>query len=370
MSSNPTYDAQINQFDKRWIIGGSFNQSLIERDSLDLIAGVSARYDDGSRIGVEAFNAGSFAEDIAANEITELSVGLYMDATWYLSDSLRLSTGLRYDYLDFDVTALNALSADGSKSDNEFSAKFGLAYAALDNLELYYNWGEGFHSNDARGVVNAVDPVPGISTGTGYEAGARWSIGDFKFTGAFWWLDQDSELIFVGDSNSVEPKGESERDGVEFTMFWQPLEGVAIDASWASSDARYTNNPEGDYIEQAVEEAAQFGITVTRDTWDASLRTRYLGPYALDAANQRRGESLTTTNLRGAYHWNSATLFVEVINLFDTDGKEIVYYYPAYVAGLDAPGITSEDIDCETTNCFMSRTTIPRALRMGVSFKF
>lgn len=370
MSSNPTYDFQINQFDKRWIAGGELDRSLLTSDSLSVDSGVDFRYDRGSRIGVEQFSQGRFVADIAANQITETSVGPFIDATWAAMDKLRVNAGLRYDYYDFDVTALNAFSANGQQTDSEFSPKFGLAYTALDNLELYYNWGRGFHSNDARGVVNPVDPVPGISTGTGYEAGGRLALGDFKFTGAYWWLDQDSELIFVGDSNSVEPKGASEREGYEFTLFWQPNDWLGVNAVYTSSDARYVNNPEGRFVEQAVEEAAQLGISVTREQWDASLQVRYLGPYALDAANSRRGESLTTANLRGAWHWQSATLFLEVINLFDTDGKEIVYYYPAYVAGFDAPGLDSESLDCELTNCYMSRATIPRALRAGVSWKF
>lgn len=74
--------------------------------------------------------------------------------------------------------------------------------------------------------------------------------------------------------------------------------------------------------------------------------------------------------MRTAYHWESVTMFLEVINLADTDGKEIVYYYPAYVQGLDAPGLTSDDIDCDVTNCFMSRATLPRAFRVGVSYQF
>jgi len=370
MSSNPTYDAQINQFDERWILGGKVDRSVLDDERFTVIVGADFRYDDGDRIGVEAFDGGVYAGEIGANEIQEFSTGPFLDATWFASDNLRVNAGLRYDYYDFDVTALNGLSADGSSSDNEVSPKFGLAYVPLDNLELYYNWGQGFHSNDARGVVNESDPVPGLSSGTGYEIGGRLTLGDFKFTSAYWWLDQDSELIFVGDSNSVEPKGGSERDGYELTMFWRPADWFALDASFNSSDARYTDNPEGSYVEQAVEEAAQLGLAFTRPNWDASLRVRYLGPYALDATNTRRGESLTTTNLRGAYHWDSVTLFLEVINLFDTDGKEIVYFYPAYVDGFDPAGLNSEDINCDTTNCFMSRATIPRAVRMGLSFRF
>lgn len=370
MSSNPTYDFQINQFDKRWTLGGQADKTLIETSDFNFVVGGEFRYDDGSRVGVEEFNNGNYVADIADNKVSVGSIGTFAEATWYVNRDLRLTGGLRADYFDFNATAKNALSADGDETASKASLKFGLAYTALDNLELYYNWGRGFHSNDARGVVNAINPVPGISGGTGYEAGGRLSLGDLKFTSAYWWLNQESELIFVGDSNSVEPKGASKREGVELTMFWQPSDWLGVDASYTSSDARYVNNPEGVYVEQAVEEAVQFGVAVTRPSWDASIRLRYLGPYALNAANTQRGESLTTINMRTAYHWESITMFVEVINLADTEGKEIVYNYPAYVQGLDAPGLTSDTIDCDVTNCTMSRATLPRAFRVGVRYQF
>ena len=98
-----------------------------------------------------------------------------------------------------------------SRADSRTSPKVGLAYAVNAAIELYGNWGQGFHSNDARGVVNPTDPVPGLSPGEGYEAGARFELGAVNLTSAYWWLNLDSELIFVGDSNSVEPKGGSRR---------------------------------------------------------------------------------------------------------------------------------------------------------------
>jgi outer membrane cobalamin receptor len=200
--------------------------------------------------------------------------------------------------------------------------------------------------------------------------GARTSLGDFKFTAAYWWLNQDSELIFVGDSNAVEPKGGSEREGLELTMFWQPTSWLGVDAVYTTSEAHYTNNPEGKYVEGALEEAAQIGIAATTDDWDVSVRARYMGPYALIADNSDRANSLTTVSLRAARHWESLTVYAEMINLLDSDGKEIVYYYPAYVSGLDLAGLTSEDIDCSVTNCRMSRVTEPRTFRMGVRYKF
>jgi len=370
MSSNPTYDYQINQFDKRWTVGGQFEKTLVEEMNYQVLVGGNFRYDDGSRIGVEHTNRGAFVEPISENSIQEGSYGAFVEATWYATDSLRVITGLRGDYYNFDVTAANANSAAGTADDSRLSPKVALAWQALDDLELYANWGRGFHSNDARGVVNLVDPIPGLSLGTGHEFGGRYTVGDFKFTSSYWWLVQDSELIFVGDSNSVEPKGASEREGFELTMFWQPLNWLGVDAVYTESEARYTNNPDGIYVEQAVEESAQLGISASKDDWDLAFRARYLGPYALTADNTQRAESLTTVSVRGAWHWDNLTAYAEVINLLDTDKKEIVYYYPAYVPGLDPVGQTSEDLDCAVLDCTISRATVPSSFRVGFSYKF
>ena len=370
MSSNPTYDYQINQFDKRWTIGGKGEKTLIEEMNYQVIAGANFRYDDASRVGVEHTDRGQFVDPISENEIQEGSYGAFAEATWYATDTLRVIGGVRADYYNFDVTAFNANSSEGSAHDSRVSPKVALAWQALDDVELYANWGRGFHSNDARGIVNTNAPVPGLSPGTGYEVGGRLTVGDFKFTSSYWWLDQDSELIFVGDSNSVEPKGGSEREGFELTMFWQPLYWLGVDAVYTESEARYVNNPDGIYVEQAVEESAQVGISASKDDWDLALRARYLGPYALTADNSQRADALTTVSLRGAWHWNNLTAYAEVINLLDTDKKEIVYYYPAFVPGLDPVGQSSEDINCELIDCTISRATVPSSFWVGVSYKF
>ena len=370
MTSNPTYDFQIGQFDKRWTLGGSTDKTLVDNDTWQVMAGGNFRYDDASKVGVSHYDQGIFVAPIADNEIVEGSLGAFLETTWFATADLRLIGGLRGDYYDFDVTAHNVGSNAGQHSESRVSPKVGLAYIVADNIELYGNWGKGFHSNDGRGVVDETTPLVGLSPGTGYEAGARTTLGDFKFTAAYWWLNQDSELIFVGDSNAVEPKGASEREGMELTMFWQPLDWLGVDAVYTSSDARYVSNPDGVYVENALEEAAQIGFSATKGNWDVSARMRYMGPYALLADNSDRADTLTTLNVRGAHHWDDLTVYAEVINALDSEDREIVYNYPAWVAGLDPAGLTSDDIDCTTTNCRMSRITTPRTFRIGVSYKF
>jgi outer membrane receptor protein involved in Fe transport len=370
MQSNPTYDYQINQFDKRITLGGRYDKTLIEKDNIELDIGLEFRHDDIGPVGVEHQNTGVFVSDIANNEITETSLGLYAEAAWFVTDDLRLFTGLRGEHYDFNVDQISIGSSSGDKSDTIASPKAGLAYTLNNNIEFYGSWGKGFHSNDARGVVNNITPLPGLAAGTGYEAGARIEYGDLKITAAKWWLNLDSELIFVGDSNSVEPRGGSERDGYELTFFWQPKLGLGIDATWTDNKAYYTNNSEGRFIEGSMENTGQIGISFSQDNWESSFRIRYLGPYPLLPDNSTRASSNVLASIRGGYNLGQATLYAEIFNLLDTDAKDITYLYGAYVKGFDPSGLTADDIDCSTTNCLMSRAAEPRTLRLGVKWSF
>ena len=370
MQSNPTHDAQINQFDRRVTAGGRFNRTLIDRFDLDLDVGAEFRYDNIGPVGLDENAEGQYVANISNNDIGETSVSAYIEGGWRPATDLRLLAGLRADYYDFDVTAINPTSFAGSATDSQVSPSAGIAYAASNNVELYASWGRGFHSNDARGVVNRLEPIDGLAPGTGYEAGARFEIGDIKLTTTYWWLNLDSELIFVGDSNSVEPRGGSNREGYELTLFWKPVDWLGIDAVFTDSQAYYADDSQGRYIEGSLENASQIGFSAVRDRWEAALRVRYLGPYALTPDNAHRAGSSTTVNLRGSYHLGNVTLYAELFNLFGNDGKDIVYFYEAYVDGFDPPGLTAEAIDCGAVNCRMSRATEPRTLRFGAKWLF
>ena len=260
MQSNPTYDAQINQFDRRVTAGGRFNRTLIDRYDLGFDVGAEFRHDDIGPVGLDENESGQFIANISNNTVKETSLGLYAEGTWLPTPDLRLLAGLRADHYDFDADAINPTSFAGSASDSLVSPSAGLAYAASNHVELYASWGRGFHSNDARGVVNHLDPLQGLAPGTGYEAGARFEFGDIKLTTTYRWLDLDSELIFVGDSNSVEPRGGSNREGYELTMFWKPLAWLGIDAVFTDNQAHYVDNPDGRHIEGSLENASQIGL--------------------------------------------------------------------------------------------------------------
>ena len=160
-------------------------------------------------------------------------------------------------------------------------------------MELYANWGLGFHSNDARGVVNNVTPVPGLVKGEGYEAGMRFEFGSFNITATQWWLDLASELIFVGDSNAVEPKTGAKRRGYELVAFWKPMPWLGLDLTYTHSRARYkaiqddpdydAGDPQfdmlqGRFVEGGVESAGSFGAAAVKGRWEISTRAALPGP--------------------------------------------------------------------------------------------
>lgn len=360
MSSNPTYDEQIHQFDERTTVGASVTRFYPVNSVVDASVGGAFRYDNISKVGVDFFKNGFFQESNGNNKIQQGSGAIFADLEWRASDRLRLNLGARSDYYHFDVRALNALSTQGKESDSIISPKLGLAYRLNDQIEAYANWGHGFHSNDARGVVNKERQVEGLVQGEGYESGLRYEKGGVTLSAVYWGLNIDSELIFVGDSNSVEPKGGSKRSGVELVGFWSPNSSLAVDATLALSNARFTEPEQagGKYVDGSVETSGQIGVTLNHNQWDVSARFRYLGEYALVPDNSERAEPTKTLNLRAAYSFDNISLYGEVINLTDERGKDIVYFYQTNVSGFG---------EYEGR---VSRAKEPRTFRVGIRYNF
>ena len=78
--------------------------------------------------------------------------------------------------------------------------------------------------------------------------------------------------------------------------------------------------------------------------------------------NSQRAKPETTLNLRGAWKGANVTVYAEVLNLLDEDGKDIVYFYGSHVAGLDP--------DDELVEGRLSRVEEPRTFRFGIKYTF
>ena len=71
--------------------------------------------------------------------------------------NLQLTPGLRFDQYNFNVE--NSVTADsGLINSGIVSPKFTAAYSLSSYQQLYADWGESYHSNDARGITDTLDP--------------------------------------------------------------------------------------------------------------------------------------------------------------------------------------------------------------------
>ena len=362
---DPVNGDQLRQFEELWTFGGRLERFDQLTPRISLRSGAEWRIDRHDPVGLEETIAGVTEKPVGIFEVNQESLGLYSEVIVEPADRLFVTAGLRGDFYGFATEGLaGPLAWSGKANDSVLSPKIGANYEVVDGIALYANYGQGFHSNDARGVTNPTDPAPGLVEGNFKEVGLRFERGGLIFTGVYWWSGIESELIYVGDAGAVEPSDPSRRRGYELTAFWKPNNWLAVDAVWTGSRARFVGLPEGEnYVPGALDSAGELGVSAAFRQWNASMRLRYLGPHALIEDNSQRGASTLLVNTRIA--WTPDDLwglefYGEVLNLFDSKDDDIDYFYATRFPGEPAEGIEGRN----------SRIVEPRQVRVGLTKRF
>jgi len=358
---DPVNGDQLQQAEKLWTYGGRAERTFRPSEDVKILAGIEGRYEDIKSVGlyntVDAVRRATFSQF----GVDEASAALYAEANWSPIERLSLFAGARQDAYSFKVRAQDGGAWSGDVEDSLFSPKVGINYELVEGIAVYANWGRGFHSNDARGVTAPTDPAPGLVVGEGSELGVRFERGPVVLTANHWWMEVDSELIYVGDAGSVEPSSGSKRRGYELTAFWRPLEWLTVDAVWTESRARFVDSPGEEYIPGALESAGELGIAAIFPQWNAAVRVRHLGPHPMIEDNSIRAAPTTIVNLRAAWTPGRYEVYAELLNVLDSDKKDIEYWYESYLPQIDLAGPV-EDVH--------SRAVEPRMLRAGLKVSF
>jgi outer membrane receptor protein involved in Fe transport len=343
---------QFEQFDDRRIYG----VDLAWRRALDFgpwahsfATGVQLRRDDIGTVGLYRTVARERFETIREDAVEQTSYAAYasLDTRW--TDKLRTSVGLRSDYFDFGVDAGLATNS-GQVSDSIVSPKFSLVVGPWSQTEFFFNVGNGFHSNDARGTTIHVDPTDGVTPAervdplvdaTGMDVGVRTAlVPTMQLSLSLWSLDLDSELLFVGDAGTTEANRASRRRGVEFAGIWNPVRWLIVDFDLAWSKAEFTDfDLAGDHIPGAVERVASVGLAVDHPSgWFGGARFRHFGPAPLIEDNSVRSNGTTLVNVEAGYRLSERwKVSASIYNLFDREDNDITYFYESQLAGESQP---------------------------------
>ncbi|MEM9480688.1 MAG: TonB-dependent receptor, partial [Verrucomicrobiota bacterium] len=368
---DPVNGDQFNQFDDRWFAGGTVSHEFESLDILgrqaDLTLGAQTHHDWIDDVGLHKTRARNRLSTVREDDVYEASISGYGDVEFFWNDWLRTQTGVRADLFYFDVDS-NTLSANsGSDWDGIVSPKAGIVLGPWRDTEFYLNGGFGFHSNDARGVTITRDPITGESVDSvpplvrtrGAEFGIRTQIiPNLTSTLSLWYLQSDSELVYVGDAGNIEAGDESERYGLEWSNYWRPRSWLSLDTEFTLTESRFVET--GEEIENAVPASFSGGIALGDDIGPfASLRGRYFSPRPLNGDGSVESKDALQVNARLGYRTeNNWEFAVEALNLFDAKDNDIEYFYTSRLPGEPAAG--REDIHLHPYEPFQIRLSISK----------
>jgi hypothetical protein len=365
---------QFEQVDRRRVFGGRASHRRQLRwlgRTLTHSVGVQVRHDRIGALGLYSTRQRERLTATREDRVRQTSMGVYYQSELELTDRLRATAAARGDRYGFVVRS-NRPENSGTDAAGLVSPKFGVAFAPARVVELYGNFGYGYHSNDGRGATINLDPVTNepanrvtpLARTRGGEFGLRTIvIPKLQTTVAVWGLTLDSELVFVGDAGTTEAGRPSRRTGVEWTNYYSPNSWLTFDAdlSWAS--ARFTDaDASGSAIPGAVRQVASVGASITEiGRFSGGLRLRYLGQRPLVEDGSVKSGSSMLTNVETGYRVAPrARLVATVFNLFGSRASDIDYYYVSRLAGEPVEGV--DDVHTHPVQ--------PRTARIGVQVDF
>jgi len=345
--NNPVEGDGIEQNDKRFLIGNNViyrrNYSLGDIPTETLL-GFQSRFD---HIKVGLFNQEKRHRLSTTNDNLIRQTNL----SWFAHQEIRPTNwfrgqlGARLDNFWWNVTQAGPATQPiaGSASESIASPKMNLIFTPFTDNEvaqrtnLFFNIGGGFHSNDARVVVQ--DSTRPLARFWGGELGVRTRLVEkMGFSAAYWRSYLSSELVFVGDEGTFEPSGASKRHGIEAEFRYDILPWLTYDLDASYSWARFTN---GEAVPLAPRALAFTGLTARHDSGlQARLQMRYIGPrYAIEDRSIKVPQS-AIFDLFLKYLWHQRhEFFVAFQNLANTKWRSAEHAVTSRLQGEPPEGV-------------------------------
>ncbi len=332
-SRDPINGDQIEQRDDRTVVGSKVSYRWLRewRGVLfDSLVGGEARADSIANGLFYTHRRERLARVVDA-EIHESSVAAYAKEEVRPLRWLRLVAGVRADQFDFQVNdRLKDLSTQGNATSGakgalRISPKATLVLSPHKSTDVFFNFGYGFHSNDARGVVRSVDPVTPLTRTVGYEAGTRVRLlGDrLEAALALWGLDIDSETVWVGDEGTTEAAGATRRVGIDTEARFEIRPWLFADADVTLANARFRENAgNGRAVALAPRMTFSGGLSALHPSgWRGALRALYIAERPATPDEFLKAEATSLLDAFAAYRWRSLELALNIENVLDRHYK-------------------------------------------------
>lgn len=362
---------QFNQFDSRTTYGGGITHTVFENLSFirsQLAVGVDYRVDNVKPAGLYETIARERLATRNEDNFEQQNLGLFLSQQVMPVSWLKLTGGLRYDTFDVDLNGqfdddenpgTPNLLRSGSRNDSLLSPKFTAGLKPFEHdTELFFALGRGFHSNDPRGLFTA-DPVDYLVKTKGSELGIKSTNAskNLSASATLFQLESDSELVFVGDAGTTEPKSATKRNGLELIASYFTKTGFEIDGFVTLVDARFINTAENG-IPNAIEESAALSLSQTWGDLKLGYKLKYVGSAPLTEDRSIQSDSVINSDLFANLRLTKdLSLNISIFNLFDRENSDIQYAQEYFLAGNESFGKTFHP-------------ALPRQIRVTANLQF
>ena len=335
--NNPVNGDGIAQFDRRVVYGGDVGYT----QRIDMLGipftgtvGFQTRADDiHLKLGTQRARVPNGTT--VDSDVFEISYSPFVKAEVQPFPWMRFAGGLRGEFFTFDVGNRCATCIQqpfGRTTSSIVLPKLSLLLGPWAKSELFLNYGEGFHSNDARSAV-ARGSSP-LARGRNYEVGIRsrpWGPDGLELIATAWRLDLQSELVSVGDEGTTEIRGSSRRQGFEVAARGQVWGPLYVNGSFTWTHAEFRN---GDAIPLAPEFTA-YGAAILQ--WPEGLTSQfqatYLGVRPLTEDRSLKSPSWITFDLSERYRipvklpHGRLEAFLFIQNLLNTQWEQAIFAF-------------------------------------------
>jgi len=343
---HPETGDQTEQADQRWILGGRVEWerelrwrrlrvttlvgAIFRSDWVDIAlyrTRARQRWDRGAEVQARLLDVGTYAR-------VEV-----IPVRWF-----RAVAGLRYDHLAYEVTGVQDLvrpsgaidhdqPVDGTTGRNVLAPKASLIFSPVKRLDLFLNFGMGYHPLDARDAV--LNPKQQIPLATAGEVGFRTRLWQrLDLAGSLWATFLEQEIFFDPTLGRSVDTGRSRRIGGELEArlrLW-PWLHLLLDGSY--TDARLVDS--GDPVPNSPNLLIRGGITAYKRLHSryrffrgsllrVGLRVRYIG--ARDLAGGYRSADATLVDLLVGYRLRWFAVEVSMENLLNQRWRDAQYHY-------------------------------------------
>lgn len=198
---------------------------------------------------------------------------------------LHIEGGLRFDYFRFKVDDKVDPNFSGKQGASRVQPKFTISTTPSRHLPLtvYFNYGRGITSQDARGVVQQPNGER-LSTTDFYQAGTSHHFKRFSLSTDLFLIDRSNEQVYIPDDGSFEFLGRTRAYGFEAKTSVQLTRQLSFNGGLTQvMNAFYRGTQPRIYVDRAPHFVSNAALTLT--DWrgfSGSLRYRHIGNYRLD----------------------------------------------------------------------------------------